>query len=81
VYSKQTNYYDLSESNYYFSLQFIEFIEFICRFSIAYSEISDKRSAEIAEKVYDVVSKLWQIKKKESENLNLLKGKLFSLFN
>ena len=77
VFSKQTNYLDLKECHRYESLQFIEFLEFLCRFTITYFEDREERDTDIASRVYSLVEKLWTIQEKKQSTK--MKSNLLSL--
>ena len=71
VYSHQTNIDDLVESQRYLSLEWIEFLEFVCRVAVSYGQkqIKVNRFApfDVDEQVHAFLELLWARRRKERE--------------
>lgn len=73
VYSKMTNMKDASNSNMYFSLESVEYQEFVCRTILQWYE--DQRAVSEGfeypeapeDRIYAVFEKLWEAKEKRIE--------------
>mmetsp|Transcript_34104 Transcript_34104/g.52387 ORF Transcript_34104/g.52387 Transcript_34104/m.52387 type:complete len:92 (-) Transcript_34104:114-389(-) len=86
AFSKMTNLLDLSECTKYFHLVYVEFLELICRFSLAYwedpmhgeSQVPD----QVSKKVECILCKLWEhhtrVTNEKLRIMNSLKGRFKS---
>uniref|UniRef100_A0A7S3IRZ2 Uncharacterized protein n=1 Tax=Strombidium inclinatum TaxID=197538 RepID=A0A7S3IRZ2_9SPIT len=85
IFSKMTNLHDLSECGRYFQLLFVEFLELISRFSIAYWEDQESEGItppeSVGDKVQFLLEKLWAPKIKVQDQKNMLLASIANKFS